>query len=87
MVFKRWYFWATHSRLEPVIQAAKTLFTHLPQILTYFVHRITNATSEGINSVVQRLKVRACGYRNSENYITAIYFHCGGVDLYPTVAA
>ena len=23
--FKRWYFWATHSRLEPVKKAAKTL--------------------------------------------------------------
>jgi len=60
------------------------LYLHLPQILTYFVHRITNATSEGINSVIQRLKIRACGYRNTNNYITAIYFHCGGLDLYPT---
>ena len=86
-VFKRWYFWATHSRLEPVIKAAKTLCAHLPQLLTYFVHRITNATSEGLNSVVQRLKVRACGYRNSSHFITAIYFYCGGLDLYPRAAA
>ena len=32
--FKRWYFWATHSRLRPVIEAAKTLKRHFPNILT-----------------------------------------------------
>jgi len=25
----------------------------------------------------------ACGFRNMENFKTAIYFHCGGLDLYP----
>ena len=81
--FKAWYFWATHSRLEPIIEAAKTLKRHLANLLTYFTHRITNATTEGINSKIQTLKLMACGYRNREHYKTAIYFHCGGLDLYP----
>ena len=81
--FKAWYFWATHSRLEPIIEAAKTLKSHLANLLTYFKHRITNATTEGINSKIQTLKLMACGYRNREHYKTAIYFHCGGLDLYP----
>ena len=46
----RWYFWATHSRLKPVIKAARTVKNHLANILTYFTHRITNATAEGLNS-------------------------------------
>ena len=25
----------------------------------------------------------ACGYRNRENFRNAIYFHLGGLDLYP----
>jgi len=25
----------------------------------------------------------ARGFRNRENFKTAIYFHCGGLDLYP----
>jgi transposase len=29
----------------------------------------------------------ASGYRNREHYKTAIYFHCGGLDLYPRVEA
>ena len=81
--FRRWYFWATHSRLSPVIKAAKTLHRHLPNILTYFKHYISNATAEGLNSKIQTLKQMACGFRNREHYRTAIYFHCGGLDLYP----
>jgi len=81
--FTAWYFWATHSRLAPIIAAAKTLKRHLPNLLTYCTHRITNATSEGINSKIQMIKLMACGYRNREHYKTAIYFHCGGLDLYP----
>ncbi len=81
--FGRWYFWATHSRLTPIIQAAKTLKRHLPNILTYFNHRITNAVAEGLNSKIQMVKEMACGFRNREHYKTAIYFHCGGLDMYP----
>jgi len=81
--FTAWYFWATHSRLPPIIAAAKTLKRHLANLLTYFTHRITNATAEGINSKIQTIKLMACGYRNRGHYKTAIYFHCGGLDLYP----
>lgn len=79
----RWYFWATHSRLTPVIKAAKTIHRHIDNVLTFFKHRITNAVSEGMNSKIQTIKKRAYGYRNKDNFKTAIYFHCGGLDLYP----
>ena len=85
--FAAWYFWATHSRLAPMIKAAKTLKRHLPNLLTYVRHGITNATCEGINSKIQTLKQMACGYRNRAHYKTAILFHCGGLDLDPRPAA
>jgi len=81
--FQNWYFWATHSRLEPMVKAAKTLKRHLANILTWFKHRISNATVEGLNSKIQMVKEMACGFRNREHYKIAIYFHCGGLDLYP----
>lgn len=81
--FKAWYFWATHSRLAPVIKAANTIKSHLHNILTYVQHRVTNALGEGINGKIEKIKRMACGYRNREHYRTAIYFHCGGLDLYP----
>ena len=81
--WKGWYFWATHSRLTPVIEAARTIQRHLPNVLTFFTHRVTNAVSEGLNSKIQTIKKMAYGFRNLEHFKTAIYFHCGGLQLYP----
>mgnify|MGYP001593934189 FL=1 len=81
--WKRWYFWATHSRLEPIRKTAETIRRHIDNILTYYQHPVTNAMSEGLNSKIQKIKSMACGFRNVENFKTAIYFHCGGLDLYP----
>jgi len=81
--WRRWYFWATHSRLLPIRDAAATLKRHLTNILTYFRHRITNAVSEGLNSKIQAIKKMAYGFRNVAHFKTAIYFHCGGLNLYP----
>ena len=81
--WKRWYFWATHSRLEPIRKAAETVRRHIDNILTYYQHPITNAMSEGLNSQIQKIKSMACGFRNIKHFKTAIYFHCGGLDLCP----
>ena len=81
--FKRWYFWATHSRLEPIKKAAKTLKAHTDNIVTYARHRITNALGESINAKIEKVKRLACGFRNRAHYRTAIYFHCSGLDLFP----
>lgn len=81
--FKKWYFWATHSRLKPIIEAAKTLNRHFEGIINYLKHRITNAVSEGLNSKIQSIKANAKGFRNFENYRISILFHCGKLNLYP----
>lgn len=81
--FDRWYFWATHSRLKPMIEAARTLKRHLPGLLAYCRHRITNAVAEGMNSKIQLIKANARGFRNFGKYRVAILFHCGGLSLYP----
>lgn len=81
--WKRWYVWATHSRLTPIRKAARTVRGHIDNILTYYQHPVTNAMSEGLNSQIQKIKSMACGFRNTQNFKTAIYFHCGGLDLYP----
>ena len=81
--WRRWYFWATHSRLAPMVEKAKLIARHLPNILTYFKHRVTNAVAEGLNSKIATVQKRACGFRNRDNFKIAIYFHCGGLELYP----
>jgi transposase len=78
-----WYGWAIRSRLSPVKKVASMLKAHLPGVLAYFRHRVTNAASEGVNAKIQRIKEMAYGFRNREHFKTAIFFHCGGLDLYP----
>lgn len=81
--FRRWYGWAVRSRLEPVKQAAATLKRHLDGVLRFVKHPITNGVAEGLNSKIMSIKRKAGGFRNPSNFTTAIYFHCGGLDLYP----
>lgn len=81
--FDQWFGWARRCQLGPIKQAALTLKRHLANILTYFNHRITNGTAEGLNSKIMSIKRKARGHRNKENFKTAIYFFCGGLDLYP----
>jgi len=69
-----------------MIDVAKLIARHLPNGLTYFKHRITNAVAEGLNSKITTVQKRACGFRNRDHFKIAVYFHCGGLELYPASA-
>jgi transposase len=81
--FRRWYGWARRSRLAPIRAAAATLRRYQDGLLRYVRHPITNGVVEGLNSKIMSIKRKACGFRNPDHFTTAIYFHCGGLDLYP----
>lgn len=81
--WKRWYNWASHSKLPHVIRAAKKLRTHEHRILNYFRHRITNSVAEALNGQIERIKRMAHGFRNRDNFRIAVFFRLGGLDLYP----
>ena len=81
--FNKWFFWATHSKLEPIIKVAYMLKNHFEGIITYIKHKITNSVAEGINSKIQAIKTSARGFRNFDNFRYAILFHCGGLELNP----
>jgi len=81
--FKRWYGWASRCRLKPMIEVAGTLKRRIENILTFIKHQVTNAASESLNAKIQWVKYTARGFRNQKNFINAIYFHCGGLDLAP----
>jgi len=79
--FGKWYFWVTHSKLNPMIDAAKTLKRHLDGILNYFESGGTNGFLEAINGTIQSLKRTARGYRNTDNFISMIYLRCGQLEF------
>ena len=70
---KKWYFWATHSRLEPMKDAAYTIRRHWDGVLHWFKSQMNNGILEGINSLIQAAKAKARGYRTTKNLIAMIY--------------
>lgn len=85
--FRWWHNWAVRSRLRPMIEKARMLKRRFENIVTYLKHHITNAASESLNSKIQWVKYTARGFRNPSNFTTAIYFHCGGLDLMPAACS
>ena len=82
--FAQWYAWAIRCRLAPIKTVARMCKSHLDNILTFFVHKLTNGPIEGLNNKIQGLIKKAYGYRNKERFKTDIFFHLGGFDLYPS---
>jgi len=74
------------SKLEPVKKVARSFQAHVAGILAVFKHRFCNALAEGINSRIQLLMQKSCGYRNRERLKTDILFHFGGLDMTPLSA-
>lgn len=85
--WREWLGWAQRCRLAPMQKVAATIKTHLWGILNAIVLGVHNGHAESTNSRIQRIKARACGFRNRERFRHAIYFHCGGLDLMPEGAA
>lgn len=81
IAFDRLYSWMRRCRLEPMKDAALSLFRHKDKILAYFSNRLTNAICEGINSLVQAAKRKARGYRTLQGYIAMIYLIAGKLKL------
>lgn len=78
---RKWYFWATHSRLAPMIEAARTVKRHWDGILRWFDSKIANGLIEGINSLVQAAKAKARGYRSTRNLKAIVYLLAGKLEL------
>jgi len=78
---KKWYWWATHSRLPPMIAAARMVKRHWSGILRWFQTKIANGLLEGINSLVQAAKAKARGYRSTRNLKAITYLIAGKLEL------
>jgi len=81
--WRRWLGWAQRCRLAPMQAAAKIIRRRLWGILNAIVLNLHNGHADNMNSRIQRLKHRACGYQNRERFRNAICFHLGGLTLYP----
>ncbi|MCP4347129.1 MAG: ISL3 family transposase [Desulfobacterales bacterium] len=82
-LLKKWYFWATHSRLEPIIKAAKTIKNHWDGVLEWKKSQISNGILEGLNSIVQAAKAKARGFKTFRNFRIVVFLLTGDLDFKP----
>ena len=82
-LLSRWYFWATHSRLGPMVEVSRTIRRHWQGVLAWFDSQISNGILEGINSLLQAAKAKARGYRTTRNLIAMAYIVAGKLDFRP----
>jgi transposase len=77
----KWYYWATHSRLDPIIKAAKTVKRHWDGVVQWYKSKINNGILEGLNSAIQAAKSKARGYKTFKNYKIIVYLLTGKLDF------
>jgi len=77
----KWYYWATHSRIEPIKEAAYTIKRHWKGVMNWYKSNLNNGILEGINSMIQAAKARARGYRTIDYLITMIYLLNGKLNF------
>ena len=81
ILLKKWYFWATHSRLEPMIKAAKTIKNHWDGVLEWKKSQINNGILEGLNSIVQAAKAKARGFKTFRNFRIVVFLLTGDLNF------
>ena len=64
-----------HSKLESMKSVAESIKERLENVVGYCTHKITNAVAEGMNSKIMSIKRRVGGFRNRQNFKTAIFFY------------
>jgi len=82
---KKWFWWATHSRLPPLREFAWMLRRHEQDLLNYFRLPIHNGTVEGLNNKAKLIIHKAYGFRTAKTYILNLYHCMGGLALPETV--
>lgn len=80
-LLNKWYYWATHSRLVPVINVAKTIKSHWDGVVNWMESKINNGILEGFNSIVQAAKAKARGFKTFENFRIIIFLLLGKLDF------
>ena len=80
-LLKKWYFWATHSRLQPIKEVAYTIKRHWDGVVNWEKSHINNGILEGLNSVIQAVKSRARGFRNVNYFCTMAYLITANLDF------
>ncbi len=80
-LLNKWYFWATHSRIGEMKQAAYTIKSHWQGVLQWKKTQINNGLLEGLNSLIQAAKAKARGFRTYRNFKIVAFLITGKLNF------
>lgn len=80
-MLKKWYFWVTHCRIQPMIEAARTIKAHWEGVVQWKKSRIDNGLLEGLNSLIQAAKAKARGFSTFRYFRTVVFLITGRLDF------
>jgi transposase len=76
--------WIGRCKIPEMIKVGQTVKKYFWGILNAIRLKETNGMLEAKNNSIQRIKRMACGFRNRTRFRTAILFHLGKLDLFPS---
>lgn len=77
----RWLARACRSRLQPIVDLARTLRSHREGIIAACELGLSNSKLEGLNSKIRLINHRGYGHRSLPALIAMIYLCCGGISV------
>ena len=80
-MLKRWYWRASHSRIEVIRELARKIKRHRDNIFNTIQNGLSNARLEAINNKIKLLIRRAYGFRNLESMFSFIQLICSNVRI------
>lgn len=78
---KKWYFWATHSRIDAIKKLAYKIRRHESSILNTIRLGLSNARIEANNNLIKLTIRRAFGFRNLNNLISMVMLVCSDLRI------
>ena len=78
-----WLSWASRSRLSGFVKVARTIRTHLDEIVAYIRWGVTNGIVEGLHNKVRVITRRAFGFHSASAVIGMIMLCCTNLELHP----
>ena len=81
MLLKRWYWRASHSRIESFNQLAAKIKRNWDYILNTIREKLSNARIEATNNKIKVLIRRSYGFRNIQNMMDMIYLVCSDIEI------
>jgi len=78
---RKWVTNVIESKINSFLKLVRTIEKYFYGIRNYFIHRITNAGSEGFNNKINIVKRKAYGFWDLEYFMLKIYQTCGVMRL------